>query len=117
MASQWGRGGTPLLEANAGARHVSRSFRCAVAAAALVVISIVAFIALRPQAAPDAEGLASILLGVIYFLVAPVLLVAGIGFGVAGLRHGAGGGLVAIAVNVLFLVAGGMVAVVSIYLA
>ncbi|MGE0281975.1 MAG: hypothetical protein AB7P20_15365 [Rhizobiaceae bacterium] len=118
MASQWGRGGLPLLEANAGARLVSRSLRCALAAAALVVIAIAAFIALRPQAAPDADGLASILLGVAYFLVAPILLVAGIGFGIAGLRHGSGGrGLLAIGLNILLLTVGGLVAVVSVYLA
>lgn len=118
MASQWGRSGTPLLETTAGARHISRSFRCAVAAAALVVVAIVAFIALRPQVAPSEDGLASIFLGITYFLIAPILLLAGVGFGVASLRHGSGGrGLFAIGLNVLLLIAGGMVAVVSIYLA
>lgn len=118
MASQWGRSGIPLLAADAVARHVSRSFQCALAAALLVVVALVAFIALRPQAAPDGDGLASILLGTVYFVVAPILLLAGIGFGIAGLRHGAGRrGFFAIGLNVLLLIAGGMVAVVSIYLA
>jgi hypothetical protein len=118
MASQWGRSGIPLLESDSGARHASRSLRCAIAAATLVVIALIAFIALHPQVTEGGDGFASMVLGIAYFVAAPLLLLAGCGFGIASLRYGSGDrGFFAIGLNVLLFVAGGVVAVVSIYLA
>ncbi len=120
MVSRWGRGGLPLLEADAGARQTSRAFRCALIALALVAVTLVAFIALRPQEAADGNELASLVLGIVYFAIAPLLLIVGTGFGIAGLRNGSdnrGRSIAAIALNILLLIVGGMVAVVSVYLA
>jgi len=120
MGSRWGRDGLPLLEADAGARQTSRAFRCAFIALALVAVTLVAFIALRPQDAPDGNEQASLVLGIVYFAIAPLLLILGTGFGVAGLRNSPanrGRGITAIALNILLLIVGGMVAVVAIYLA
>jgi hypothetical protein len=43
MASQWGRSGIPLLESDSGARHASRSLRCAIATS--MVLGIAYFVA------------------------------------------------------------------------
>ena len=120
MVSRWGRGGLPLLEASAGVRQASRAFRCAFVALALVAITLVAFIALRPQKASGGNDLASLGLGLVYFAIAPLLLIAGISFGLSGLRNGSdnrGRSIAAIGLNILLLIVGGMVAVVSVYLA
>ena len=101
-----------------GRRHAPSG--CAFIALALVAVTLVAFIALRPQETPDGNELASLVLGVVYFAIAPLLLVVGTAFGLAGLRNGSdnrGRSIAAIGVNILLLIVGGMVAVVSIYLA
>ena len=102
LMAGWGRNAALDAVGQAQPRYIRRAFLCAVLAFAIVIASFIFMLSLPTDASEQLSDIATMTVVISYLGVAPALHVAGMVFGVLGIRHGQGRfwGFLAILLNV-----------------